>query len=155
MIGLICLHRVSVSIFSYIPLAWPELLSKNKIKNTLAKKRGKMKIINVLERDLNSRLKETVCSSLITNFFPLLVDIWRNSFSVLTSRTISVLKSDDLLTSHRRWLLLWICALELIVREAKKELMKKIVHELYLYRVFSFYFHLIERQNDGNFVNVR
>ena len=69
---------------------------------------------------------------------------FKKSISFLSLRIITVLMSGNLLTSHRRWLLLWICALKLRVRETKKELMKKIVHELYLYRVISFDFYYIE-----------
>ena len=148
---LICLLRVSVSFFNHKELVWPKLQSKNKIRNSLSKRRGEMKIINVLKQDLNRRLTEAVWPSLIKNYFL----VRKNSFSILTSRIITVLISDDLLTTHRRWLLSWICALELIVRRAKEKSMKKIGHDFYLYRVFSLYFHFIERQNDGNFVNVR
>ena len=152
---LTCLLRVSVSIHNHKALAWPKLLSKNKIRNTLVNRREKVKIINVLEQDLNRRLTEAVCPSLITSYFLPRLMFEKNSFSCLALRIITVLMSDDLHSTHRRWLLLWIWALELIVRGAKEESMKKIVHDFYLYRVFSLYFHFTERQNDGNFVNVR
>ena len=130
---LICLLRVSVSFFNHKELVWPKLQSKNKIRNSLSKRRGEMKIINVLKQDLNRRLTEAVWPSLIKNYFL----VRKNSFSILTSRIITVLISYDLLTTHRRWLLSWICALELIVRRAKEESMKKIVHDFYPYRIFS------------------
>ena len=66
---LICLLRVSVTIHNHKAPAWPKLLSKNKTRNTLFKRRGKINIVNVLEQDLNHRLMEAVCPSFITNFF--------------------------------------------------------------------------------------
>ena len=119
MIGLIYVLRVSLSIFNCIAQAWPKLQSKNKIKNALVKWRGKMKIFNVSVQDMNNILKGAVCLSLMTNSYSY-VNVSRNWFLFSPLRIISVLMSDDLLTSHRRWLLSWICALKLLVREAKK-----------------------------------
>ena len=42
---------------------------KNTIRNPLVKRRGKIKIINVLEQNVNCRLTRVVCPSLITNYF--------------------------------------------------------------------------------------
>ena len=154
MIGLICVLRVSLSIFNCIAQAWPKLQSKNKIKNALVKWKGKNENLYCISAGYEQQTKGGRLSFLNHKFF-FLCQCFKKLISILTLRIISVLMSDDLLTSHRRWLLSWICALKLIVREAKKELMKKIVHELYLYRVFSFDFHFNEWQNDGNFLDVR
>ena len=61
-----------------------------------------MKIINVFEQDLNHRLTEAVCPSLITNYFLPGLMFEEIFFYILALCVITVLMSDDLLTTYRR-----------------------------------------------------
>ena len=124
---LMCVQRGSLSIFNYQALAWPKLQSENKIRNALVEQRRKIENYQCIRAEFEQQT-EGGCVSFFNHklFFP--GQCFKKLISILTLRIIIVLISGGLLIllpSHRRWLLFWVCALKLIVRETKKKLIKK------------------------------